>query len=274
MRTSSKTSDWRGFAVPWMDWLPITWMAASFAVAAVLAVAMLSRFGLGERGTAIALQLTARWSFLLFWLAYIGSALVKVLGPRFNGLARHGREFGLAYASAQVVHVGLVLWIFYLAPKQNGGMYFFWIGIACTYFLALFSVPSFCEKLGSRLWRVFRTAALEYIALVFATDFVLNSLEAPVKHELLGYVPFVTLLVGAVGLRVASVARYWGPQKACRGYDHMSKIIAIGVGVMLFGSIGFGLWDLVYGLAPLALSIALTFVAAGMLNTWGALNSN
>ena len=34
-----------------------------------LAVVVLVIFGIGERGTAIALWATARWSLLLFWLA-------------------------------------------------------------------------------------------------------------------------------------------------------------------------------------------------------------
>jgi hypothetical protein len=57
-------------------------------------------------------------------------------------------------------------------------MVFFWIGILCTYLLALFSLPRLRDKLGPRLWRIFRTIALEYIALVFAADFILGPLQA------------------------------------------------------------------------------------------------
>ena len=53
----------------------LSWMVAAFFIAAALATAVLMVFGVGERGTAIALRVTARWSFLLFWPAYAGSAL-------------------------------------------------------------------------------------------------------------------------------------------------------------------------------------------------------
>jgi hypothetical protein len=56
-----------------------------------------------------ALRLTARWSFLLFWMAYTGSAMGALFGPAFEVLARRGREFGLAYAAAHLIHLGLVV---------------------------------------------------------------------------------------------------------------------------------------------------------------------
>ena len=115
------------------------------------------------------------------------------------------RDFGLAFASAQVVHVSLVLWIFYLAPESNGGMVFFWVGIFCTYLLALISLPRLHDTLGPRLWRTLRTAAIEYIALVFAADFIVGPLRARglAKYPL-SYVPFALMLVSGVGLRIAA----------------------------------------------------------------------
>lgn len=134
-----------------IGWSPAatgSWMALAFLIAAVTATIVLAIFGSGERGTAIALRITARWSFILFWFAYAGGAMSKLFGLRLAPMAWRGRDFGLAYASAQVVHVGLVLWLFYLAPGSNGGMVFFWVGIACTLLLALFSLPLVREALG------------------------------------------------------------------------------------------------------------------------------
>ena len=141
---SSAHAESRGFGFRWISRRPITavsLMWAAFLVAFALAVIMLVIFGVGERGTAIALRATARWSFLLFWLAYAGGAIAWLCRPRFSGLARHGRDLGLAYASAQLIHVGLVLWIIHVATGPSGAMVFFWIGIFCTYLLALFSLP-------------------------------------------------------------------------------------------------------------------------------------
>jgi hypothetical protein len=175
-------------------------MSAAFLVALALAVIILAIFGAGERGTAIALRATARWSFVLFWAAYAGGA-IAYLWPRLDGLARHGRELGLAYASAQLVHVGLVVWIIHVATDPSGAMVFFWIGIFCTYLLALFSLPRLRSALDPRLWRILRVIALEYIAIVFTADFI--SLHA---HALgtLSYLPFALVLVAGAGLRLAA----------------------------------------------------------------------
>jgi hypothetical protein len=139
-------------------------MAGAFIVAFALAMIVFASLGAGDRGTLVALRVTARWSFLLFWLAYAGGALAKVSGLDFGGLGRRGRELGLAFASAQLVHVGLVLWLFHVMTKPQGGMAFFWIGVLCTYLLPLFSVQQLRDALGLRIWRTFRLIALEYIA--------------------------------------------------------------------------------------------------------------
>jgi hypothetical protein len=175
-------------------------MWAAFVVAFALAIIMLVIFGGGERGTAIALRATARWSFLLFWFAYAGGAIAWLCRPRFSGLARHGRDLGLAYASAQLIHVGLVLWIIHVATGPSGAMVFFWIGIFCTYLLALFSVPRLRGALEPRLWRVLRTIALEYIAIAFTADFITLHWQELGEHPL-SYLPFAFMLVSGAGLR-------------------------------------------------------------------------
>ena len=187
---------------PWIGWWPITtvsWMWAAFLIALALAVVVLVIFGVGERGTAIALRATARWSFLLFWLAYAGGAIAWLCRPHLDVLARYGREVGLAFASAQLVHVGLVLWIIHIAKEPVGAMLFFWVGMLCTYLLALFSVPRLRDALEPRLWRIFRTIALEYIALAFAADFI--TLHAGGLGTL-SYLPFALMLVSGACLRV------------------------------------------------------------------------
>ena len=203
---SSAHAESRGFGFRWIGGRPITavsWMCAAFFIAFALAVVVLVIFGVEERGTAIALRATARWSFLLFWFAYAGGALAWLCRPRLAGLARHGRELGLAFASAQLVHVGLVLWIIHVATGPSGAMVFFWVGIFCTYLLALFSVPRFRDALEPRLWRIFRTIALEYIALAFAADFIALHTDGLSKHPL-SYLPFALMLVGGAGLRVVA----------------------------------------------------------------------
>jgi hypothetical protein len=209
---SSGASSPRGVAVLLAGWRSLSvlwWMAAASLVCLLLATIALGVFGTGERGTVLALRLTARWCFLLFWFAYAGGALAKLWNVTiFAQLARHGREFGLAFASALAVHVALVLWHYHIATPPDGAMLFFWVGIFCTYLLALFSLPGVRNALGPRLWHIFLTLALEYIALVFAVDFIFDPLQADgaAKYPL-SYVPFLVMLVGGVVLRLAAYAR-------------------------------------------------------------------
>jgi hypothetical protein len=184
-----------------------TWVAAAFLVSLVLAATVLGIFGAGEDGTALALKVTARWCFLLFWLAYAGGALAKLSAPRFAGLARHGREFGLAFAAALLVHVALVVWIIHIAADQRGSMLFFWAGVFCTYALALFSLKRLREALGPRLWRVSMELAMNYIALVFAADFIVEPLHAGGADKYpLTYLPFAAMLLAGAALRLAAYA--------------------------------------------------------------------
>ncbi len=184
-------------------------MTAAFFVCLILAAIVLAVFGVGERGTVLALRLTARWCFLLFWFAYVGGPLAKLwsLNP-FAELARHGREFGLAFAAALAVHIALILWHYHIATPPDGAMLFFWIGVFCTYLLALFSLRGVRDTLGPRLWRIILALALEYIALVFAVDFIVDPLQAAgVTKYPLSYAPFAVMLVGGVVLRLATYAR-------------------------------------------------------------------
>jgi hypothetical protein len=184
------------------------WMTVAFVVALALAVTVLAMSGVGETGTALALRVTARWCFVLFWPAYAGGTLAKFWGPRFAVLARHGREFGLAFAAALSVHIGLVLWLLDVAADQRTLMLFFWVGVACTIMLAAFSLPRLRDWLGLRLWRTLSEAAMQYIALVFAVDFIVDPLKASgVDRYPLSYLPFVLMLVGGAALRIA--ARFW-----------------------------------------------------------------
>ena len=199
-----------GFEVRTVTWSSSTslWMGVAFLVALGLAGTVLATFSAEDRGTEIALRVTARWSFLLFWCAYAGGAIAKLFGQRFGLLGRYGRNFGLAFASAQLVHVGLIVWLYHISSGPAGAMTIFWLGIFFTYLLALFSWPRVREMVGPLVWRVLLTIALECIAYVFALDFIQIPL---VEHGLSkyppSYLPFTLMLVGGFGLRVAALIK-------------------------------------------------------------------
>ena len=155
--------------------IPILWMGMAFGVGLCLAAVVLAIEGIDVNSLKMALRVTARWSFLLFWVAYAGRAMATLFGPAFAPLARRGREFGLAYAAAMLTHVGLLIWIFELtsrAPLSGNSLLFFGTGIVFTYLLALFSFGRLAEALGPTGWLILRIVGVNYILYAFASDFV------------------------------------------------------------------------------------------------------
>lgn len=171
-------------------------MASAFAAATAIAGIVLAAFGADERGTDLALQATARFSFLLFWLAYAGPGLAALL-PAAQPLRRHGREFGLAFAAAHLVHVGLVIRLCAIGAAPAAGVFlFFGPPLACIYVLALCSIRRLHQALGPAGWRLLRIVAMNWIAYAFAADFLRYPLHGGARH-VAEYMPFAALsLVG------------------------------------------------------------------------------
>jgi hypothetical protein len=181
-------------------------MGAAFAAAAAVAALALAAFGAGERGTDIALQATARVSFLLFWPAYAGGALATLFGPRFQPLARHARDFGLAFAAAHLVHVGLVAWLCWIGAAPAAGVFrFFGIALAWLYVIALFSIPRLQAAIGRTGWRLLRTVGMTWIAYAFAVDFLRYPLAGGAKH-VAEYLPFAVLSLAGPAFYVTALA--------------------------------------------------------------------
>lgn len=192
-------------------------MGAAFGVALVLAGFAVSASHAG--GIGLGLRLTARWSFLLFWMAYAGGALAALFGWQW---ARRGREFGLAFASAFLVHVGLVVWLYQVAAKPPLPPWlfvFFAAGLFWTYLLAALSFGDLVQALGRKYWRLLRFVGMNYILLAFARDFVLSALHpGSAQHPLLNmaeYLPFAALCIAAPLLCFAAAAqRRWSMHSA------------------------------------------------------------
>ncbi len=131
------------------------WMIGAFGGALALAVAVLAGYGTGPDGLKLGLHVTARWSFLFFWLSYAGGAMAILFGPAFAGLARQARALGLAFATALLVHIGFVVWLGVVIgqiPLQGGLLWFFLVALFFACLLALLSFGIGMRNLG-RLWR-------------------------------------------------------------------------------------------------------------------------
>ena len=182
------------------------WMAGALvaALAIVLIVRMVAPPG---ARVGVALQATARWSFILFWFAYTGNAWAVVFGPRFQAIAHRCRDFALAYASAHLAHLGMVAWLLLTSdtPFAQSALIFFGIAVFWTYLLALLSIRSLAAKFDPKLLRALRTIGVEYIALVFLVDFAKNPFQSGMDFVI--YMPFIMLAIAGPLLRIAAVAK-------------------------------------------------------------------
>ena len=188
----------------------VKWMGAGFGAALVLTVVTLVTHGTDNKSTRLALELTARFSFVLFWLAYAGGAIAALF--RVDALAGRGREFGLAFAAAHLVHIGLVIWLGILmgrVPLSGGLLIFFLVGLAFTYLLAFLSFGG-ARALGP-LWKPLRFVGMNYILIAFARDFILPVLyPKPAQHNVahfVAYAPFAAACVAAPLLVLAVTMR-------------------------------------------------------------------
>lgn len=188
----------------------LLWMGAAFVVSIGLAIAVQTIRGINPGSLRLALRLTARWSFLPFWLAYTGSAIAALFGPVFAPLAKRGREFGLAYAAALLVHLGVVVELFILTsrpPLKGSGLVLFLTGVFFTYLLAVFSFGGLAKALGSRGWHTLRMVGVNYILYAFASDFLPGAFHTT-AHDGLGhlitYALFSSLTVVAPFLVLAA----------------------------------------------------------------------
>jgi hypothetical protein len=199
------------------------WMIGAFGGALALAVVVLAGYGTGPVGIGQAVRYTARWSFLFFWLSYVGGAMAILFGPAFAGLARRARALGLAFATALQVHIGLVVWLGVAIgqiPLRGGVLLFFLVALSCAYLLALLSFGVGTRNLG-RLWRPLLFLATTYILIAFGADFVPGGLIAfgadsvpgalaqKTQHWLYAaeYVPFALLSLIAIPMRLAAFLR-------------------------------------------------------------------
>ena len=188
--------------------IPLLWTALPFGVSLGLAATVLASNGVDRSSLVTALRVTARWSFLFFWVAYTGRALTTLFGPALAPLAR-GREFGLAYAAAMLSHVGILVWMSVItgrAPLTGGILVFFSIGIVFTYVLAVLSFGRLAEALGPWGWRVFKFVGMNYILCAFATDFVSPFMRPRANVSLVAYAPFAVMTLAAPLLVLAAGA--------------------------------------------------------------------
>jgi hypothetical protein len=184
------------------------WMGTAF-VAGLAMVVVVYAVGVPTHRLGIALRSTARWSFLWFCLATYGGALATLFGPGFQALAHRSRDFGLAFAAAQLVHVAMAVRLLYVLPDPfpRLPLVIFSIGVFWTYLLAAISLSSaLCAWLGARLSKNLRIVGVEYLAFAYAFEFGARILDGN-RANALHYFPLFAAAVGGPLLRIGVLIR-------------------------------------------------------------------
>ena len=170
------------------------WIGSAFCAALVLAALVLATLGTEERGTHVALQVTARFAFLLFWPAYAAGADLIYRDCFRAPSNEHAAWLWPRVCSALLVHLALVAWLTYIGATPPLEVFLvFGIAALWTYLLALSSIARLQQKLGPGRWWFLR-GATNYIAYAFAVDFLKYPQFSSIKY-LVGYLPFAILSV-------------------------------------------------------------------------------
>jgi hypothetical protein len=189
-------------------------MGVATLAAALLAVAALTTVGHDKSGIGLALRLTARLGFLLFWLSYIAGAMVTLFGEHWRPLTRHARVLGMSFSAVLTVHLTLVAWICWIGaapPLQT--FVIFGIGAACAYALLASSFDVVRRAMGPDAWRRVQSVGAGYILFAFAFDFLRPQPLKPIGF-LVGYLPFDILIVSGVALRLLA---WWKRRRSTPG---------------------------------------------------------
>ena len=149
-----------------------------------------------------------------------------MLRKAFEPLKRRTREFGLAFASAQLVHLALVAWLTHIeAAPPLETFVIFGAAVFWTYLLSLFSISRLQQALASWGWWTLRVVVgFNYIAYAFALDF-LRHLQFW-HFQILGRLPACCcpFYLGATVVACRIRAAHAGPWSAM-----MNKIAVIGI---------------------------------------------
>lgn len=195
------------------------WMGSAFCAALGLAIIALAVLGADEFGTVTALRVTARLSFIFFWLAYTSSAMTTLFGATCQRLKQRVREFGLAFASAHLIHIGLVAWLCWIGHTPDRSTFIlFGVALFWTYGLAVCSIDRVNAALSRNGWWLVRMLGLNYVLYAFAVDFLRPSPAGNVKY-IVAYLPFSILVIAAPLLRFGALLLHFGHQRRAPSYD-------------------------------------------------------
>jgi len=204
--------------VSW-NWRYYLAVSTAFLCNMSLGILTLESYGYNEVGLTMALRVSARFSIILFVIAFAISSLYKLVHNKFiKWFFVRRRIVGVAFAAAHAVHLGFIVALYLEVPKVtlNSPSPFYEVVGGGVGFLVIFAMvytsfdgPS--TKLGRVRWKFLHTHGSYYIWAIFvfcfAEAFIRDSKTLRSKaianlHPNIYYYPFVLLLFSALLLRI------------------------------------------------------------------------
>jgi sulfoxide reductase heme-binding subunit YedZ len=169
---SSNTLEMKNSALPGLlqKWRLFGLIAATLALLAVAVLAIDPNVD----GVRRVIRVTARTSLLLFFLAFVASALFKRSPSRWTQWLRQNRRYlGLGFALSHTIHAVAIISFATMDPVQfqiMNGTSSFIPGSIAYLFILLMSATSFDRTaawIGPRAWKILHTGGVYYIWISF-----------------------------------------------------------------------------------------------------------
>jgi len=182
-----------------------------------LAGALLLLAGTDSAATELALQTTARVSFVWFMLAFVASPLQQLCPSRASAwLFSCRRALGVIFGFSMSIHVGFIVRLYVLhaparPPMVTDADFFIGIpGLVMVALLTITSVEALKRRLGPSAWRRLHTTGIWVVWGIFFLCLVDSVGRKTTAHPVLAYHTFIAVLLLGMGLRVVAARRRCG----------------------------------------------------------------
>ncbi len=181
-------------------WPIVGWSTLAIAALCGLLLLVLAS---GEDGWRAVVRLTAKTSLTLFTAAFIASS-VRVLWPTptTKWLLANRRYLGVSFAASHAIHLLGIIVLVRLVPDFEINRTTLIGGGLAYVFLAAMTATSFDRTaawLGPRKWKLLHRTGMYYCWFIFFISYAPRA-----AGESLLYLPFVVVLLGSIGIRIAA----------------------------------------------------------------------
>jgi len=198
-----------GTGVHLTGWPLVGW---AFVLLTTMVAITLLVYGVDEPGLHAVIRYTARTSLVLFSGAFVASSLYQLKRTSFTRWLRVNRRYvGVSFAVSHAMHLAAIITLARVSAKFAGDVSRVTViagglGFVVVALLAATSFDRTAAWLGPRRWRMLHKTGVYYLWFIFFVTYL------PPALQFVTYVPFVVLLLAAMGVRLwARVGRRLQP---------------------------------------------------------------